>query len=566
MRRWYCAAVGIALGTCASCASKSDGPGPDLILYNGKILTANDVSPVVQAVAVVVGRFTAVGTNDEVRALAGDASQQIDLGGRTVTSGLWDSHNHQHSRSETIPNVDLTNISSIAGIQGAIAQRVRQVEPGEWIEGTRGWWEYRLSEKRLPTRGDLDKAAPNNPVAIPGPHYRIANSLALKVSGITRLTKDPQGGEIWKDSNGEPNGLLMDRAGQLLKIPQKTPTEEQVLANLSAMIRRQLAVGLTAVREPGITPQGVAAYRKLLDRGELRQRVDLWYRVDPLQPLDEIEKYVKTFESIGTVWGDGMLRISGIKMGIDGAEQSAFLRQDYPGKPGYRGLQFLPTAQYAEECRLLNKLGWVVTTHAVGDAAFDEVLDAYDAANRDSSIVDKRWAVEHVFLVQPDHYDRAKRLNLTINSQYQHNSELGALILRAWGDRWANMSEPFKTWIEKGFVLAGGSDGPISYQAVPMTILWGSVTRDTLWGGKLGPEQGLSREQALNTLTINAAYAAFQEKTLGSVETGKYADLVVLSDDYMTVAPSVIKEIKPVAVIVGGKVVSGAWPGAGPAR
>ena len=257
-----------------------------------------------------------------------------------------------------------------------------------------------------------------------------------------------------------------------------------------------------------------------------------------------------------------MLRISGIKMGIDGAEQSAFLREDYPGKPGYRGLQFLPTAQYAEVCRLLNKLGWVVTTHAVGDAAFDQVLDAYEAANRDASIVDKRWAVEHVFLVQPDHYGRAKRLKLTINSQYQHNSELGALILRAWGDRRANMSEPFKTWMAEGFVLAGGSDGPISYQAVPMTILWGSVSRDTLWGGSLGPDQGLTREQALETLTINAAYAAFQERTLGSVEVGKHADLVVLSADYMTVATEAIRDIKPVAVVVGGRVVSGVWPGA----
>ena len=562
MRTNVCAALVIALGVSVDCSAPATRPAPDLILYDGKILTGHDAAPPVQAVAIANGRFSAVGSDAEIRALAGERTRQIDLGGRTVTPGLWDAHNHQYSRSESLSDVDLTNVSSIADIQAAVASRAKQVKPGEWIQGTRGWWEYRLADKRLPTRWDLDKAAPNNPVAIPGPHYRIANSMAFRVSGVTRSTKDPQGGEIWKDSNGEPNGLLMDRAGQLLKIPDERPSEEQELANLSEMIRRQLAVGLTAVREPGITPQGVAAYRKLLARGELKQRVDLWYRVDPLQPLDETERYVKTFEPIGTVWGDGMLRISGIKMGIDGAEQSAFLREDYPGKPGYRGLQFLPTAQYAEVCRLLNRLGWVVTTHAVGDAAFDQVLDAYEAANRDSSIVDKRWAVEHVFLVQPDHYDRAKRLNLTINSQYQHNSELGALILRAWGERRANMSEPFKTWMDRGFVLAGGSDGPISYKAVPMLILWGSITRDTLWGGRLGPEQGLTREQALKTLTINAAYAAFQEKILGSIEPGKYADLVVLSDDYMTVAPAAIKDIRPIAVVVGGQLVAGALPGA----
>lgn len=560
MRSRIHAAVAVAACVSGACVAPATAPVPDLILYNGKLLTVNDAAPTAQAVAITAGRFSAVGTDAQIRARAGERTRQIDLGGRTVTPGLWDSHNHQFARAQSIADVDLTNVSSIADIQAAIAARIKRVKPGEWIQGTRGWWEYRLAEKRLPTRWDLDKVAPDNPVAIPGPHYRIANSLALKVSGITRWTKDPQGGEIWRDESGEPTGLLMDRAGQLLKVPQRRPIEAEELANLQEMIRRQLSVGLTAIREPGITPEGVAMYRKLLDRGELTQRVDLWYRVDPLQSVDAIERDVKTFHPIGTVWGDGMIRISGIKMGIDGAEQSAYLREDYPGKPGYRGLQFLPTAQYAEVCRLLNRLGWVVTTHAVGDAAFDQVLDAYDAANRDASIVEKRWAVEHVFLVRPDHYDRAKRLNLTINSQYQHNSELGALILRAWGEQWANMSEPFRTWMEKGLVLAGGSDGPISYQAVPMTILWGSVTRDTLWGGQLGPDQGLTREQALKTLTINAAYAAFQEKTLGSIEVGKYADLVVLSDDYMTVPAAAIKDITPAAVIVAGRVVSGALP------
>lgn len=510
-----------------------------------------------EAVAIRDGRFVAVGSNSEVKGLAGATTKLVDLKGKTVVPGMGDSHNHQISRARMLSYVDLTQVKSIQDILDALEKRIRRAKPGEWIQGSRGWWEHELKEGRYPTRWDLDRVSPHNPVVIPGPHYVIANSLALKLAGINKNTPDPVGGEIYRDrKSGEPDGLLMDRASRLVTslIPEtisKAAEEE----GLREMIRRQLSNGLTMIREPGVTPEQAAMYRQLLERGELPMRVDLLYRLDQNLPLEELKAEEKKLLRPGQVFGDGMLRIDGIKMGLDGAERSAFLREPYPGKPGYRGLQFIPTEKYKEICAYLNQQGWRVATHVVGDAAIDQALDAYEHADRQKSIVGKRWSLEHAFLVRPDHYGRAKRLGLVINTQYMHNYSLGKLILDAWKEPMAHLSIPIKSWIDRGLVVAGGSDGPISYQASPLLIIYGSVTRNTGWGGKLGPDQGISREQALRTVTINVAYASFREKETGSIEAGKYADLVVLSDDLMAVPEKAIKKIEVLATLVAGKVV-----------
>jgi predicted amidohydrolase YtcJ len=470
-------------------AQVSTAAAPDLIIYNGKIITVNSAFSIAQAASIHNGKFVRVGDDHQVLATAGPSTTKIDLHGRTVLPGFNDTHNHQNVGSGLVTNVDLTDIHSISDIQKAIARRVATAKKGEWISGTRGWWEYELSDKRLPNRFDLDKIAPDNPVSIPGPHYTIVNSLALKVAGISRDTKDPSGGEVWKDpKTGEPTGLLMDNAGDFIRKFLPRPTHEQELAGLRKIMAIQNGFGLTSIRQPGGTKQDVALYRALYDKGELTMRIDFAYNVNAEAPEAEFERALNEIGAPGQQFGNGMFRSDGIaETGLDGAELTAFLREDLPIKPGYRGLQKIPTDHFKKFAAAANRHGWRLGPHAVGDAAVDEALDAFEYANAEKSIVGRRWMIDHAFLLRPDHYDRVKKLGLIINSQYMHNYQLGELILRAWKRPLGDMSERYKDWVEHGIMIAGGSDGPVSYHAEPLLEIYGEVTRKTGWGGSLGP-------------------------------------------------------------------------------
>lgn len=555
-------ALAIGAGSAASAAPPliPDGP-PDLVVHNAKVVTVDPAFSIAKAFAVRAGRFTAVGDDAAILKLAGPSTIRVDLGGRTVLPGFNDTHVHLSSGMQAEVLVDLSQARSVKDIQAAIRARAATSRPGEWIVGSRGWWEHEMAEKRLPTRRDLDAAAPANPVAIPGPHYTIANSQALKLAGITRDTPDPQGGEIWKDGNGEPTGLLMDNAGRLVSrfYPRATPEQQ-----FAGMIRHQQLVnshGLTSIGDPGASPEAAAMYRKLHDAGKLTVRVDFSYSVDPAAPLDQIEASLKSFGPPGQTWGDGMFRSDQLgEVGLDGAELSAMLRQDYPDRPGYRGIQKVPNEQFNRFAALANRYGWRLRPHAVGDRAIDQALEAFEYANREKPIVWRRWMIDHAFLLLEDHLPKVKSLGVVINSQYMHNAQLGQLILTAWKRPLADKSEQFKLWVDNGVLFANGSDGPISYDAQPLYQIYGSVTRKTQWGGVLGAEQAISREDAIRSVTINGAYTSFEEDVKGSIEPGKYADFVVLSDDVLTVPADSIKDIRVLTTVLGGKAVHGQLP------
>jgi len=529
----------------------------DLIIRDAHIVTVDSKFSVAQAAAIRDGRFVAVGSDAEVMRSRGPNTRVIDLRGKTVLPGFDDTHVHLTAGEELPLQVDLTHIHSIKQIQAAIAARARQVKPGEWITGTRGWWEYQLAEGRLPTRADLDAAAPNNPVAIPGPHYVIVNSRALALAHVTRDTPDPQGGQIYKDSNGEPTGLLMDNASRFVRQFMPHPTEAQKEEGMKRVLVLVNSHGLTSAGDPSGSAADAALFRKLRDQGQLTVRVDFAYNVDPAEPLDKVEAELKALPKPGSD-GDGMFRSDEIgETGLDGAELTAFLEHDYPGKPGYRGLQKLPNAQFDKFAALVAKYGYRLRPHAVGDAAVDQALEAFEYANSQTPISGRRWMIDHAFLLGPQHYERVKRLGLIINSQYMHNYELGALILKAWKRPLADRSEPYREWLQNGIMFAGGSDGPISYYAEPLLEIYGEVTRGTQWGGKLGPDQGISRADAIRSVTINGAYTTFEEKVKGSIEPGKYADFVVLSKDILAVPAEQIATTKVLATVLGGRTVFG---------
>ena len=530
----------------------------DLIIRDAHIVTVDPKFSTAEAAAIQDGRFIAVGSDAEVLKTRGPNTRIVDLHGQTVLPGFNDTHVHLTAGKDLENEVDLTHIRSIKDIQAAIAARVKVSKPGEPIVGTRGWWEYQLAEGRLPTRADLDAVAPNNPVAIPGPHYVIANSLALKLAGVTRDTPDPQGGQIYKDANGEPTGLLMDNASRVVRKFMPQPTEARKIAGMKRVLALVNSHGLTSAGDPSGSVEDAAMYRRLRDKGMLTVRLDFAYNIDPAEPLDKAEAELRALPEPGAD-GDGMFRADEIgETGLDGAELTALLEHDYPGKPGYRGLQKVPTEQFKQFAALVAKYGYRLRPHAVGDAAIDEALDAFDYANSQTPITDRRWMIDHAFLLGPQHYARVKRLGLIVNSQYMHNYELGALILKAWKRPLADRSEPYRQWLQNGIMFAGGSDGPISYYAEPLLEIYGEVTRGTQWGGRLGPDQGISREDAIRSVTINGAYTTFEEKVKGSIEPGKYADFVVLSADIMKIPAEQIRDLKVLATVLGGRTVYGA--------
>jgi len=529
----------------------------DLIIRDAHIVTVDRKFSTARAAAIRDGKFIAVGSDAAVLGTKGPNTRVIDLDGKTVLPGFNDTHVHLSSGKDLETQVDLTDIHSIRQIQAAIAARAAKSKPGEWIVGTRGWWEYQLAEGRLPTRADLDAAAPDNPVSIPGPHYAIVNSLALKLAGVTRDTPDPQGGQIYKDTTGEPTGLLMDNAGRFVRKFMPQPSESQKLAGMKRVLALANSHGLTSAGDPSGSIADAAMYRRLRDAGQLTVRIDFAYNIDPAEALDQAEAELKALPKPGTD-GDGMFRADEIgETGLDGAELTALLERDYPGKPGYRGLQKVPTDQFKSFAALVAKYGYRLRPHAVGDAAIDEALDAFEFANSQTPIVKRRWMIDHAFLLGPQHYDRVKRLGLIINSQYMHNYQLGALILKAWKRPLADRSEPYAEWLRNGVMFAGGSDGPISYHAEPLLEIYGEVTRGTGWGGRLGPDQGIGREQAIRSVTINGAYTTFEEGVKGSIEPGKYADFVVLSGDILKVPAEKIRDLKVLATVLGGRTVYG---------
>jgi predicted amidohydrolase YtcJ len=534
----------------------------DLVLYNGKIVTVDGGFSIARAVAIRGDRFIAVGDDARVRALAGAKTRQIDLGGRTLIPGLMDGHLHNAGGG---PGVDLSRARSIDELLAAVRARAAAASPGEIIVSNSDWHEAQLKEKRLPHRRELDGVAPNHPVVlVRGGHEFILNSAALGRWNISRATVSPPGGEIGHDADGELNGELVDTARGLVKLP---PPPKLTPEGIAAQMRLLNSVGLTSVRIPGSFQFGgdiVSPYRmfqELKAKGQLTMRVNYLMRIFDFSSVDKVRATIASW-NVRPDEGDEWLRIGGMKTLVDGGFEGGNMREPYAepyGRGGkFRGIQVVPSADYTAVVLELNRQGWRVATHAVGDAAVDQVLSAYAAADKERSIRDRRWAIEHLFIGRPDHYPRIRALGVVVSAQ-DHLYLAAPSMAKYWGRARAEQVTPVRTFLDEKLLVAGGTDSPV----IPYNPFWAMyhfITRDTISDGVYGAGQRITREEALRIYTINNARLTFEESIKGSIEPGKLADLVVLSADFLTVPERAISSIKPLATMVGGRFVYVAEP------
>ncbi len=548
------AAAGLSGLTAAAQAVPTLEVPAALILHSGKIVTLSADNAIGEAIAIRDGRVLKVGRNVDILKLKDGATRLIDLHGRTLIPGLIDSHSHPTTYGMHIFQPDLSKAKTLAEIVQLIGAKAKESKPGEWITNSGIWNETKLAEKRNPTRADLDAVTPNNPVFLSRGHLGVANSMALKALGIERTTPDPPGGTIEKDpATGDLTGRLYERAQDGVRRVLPLPTHEQLMASQRQSYKELSAAGVTSVRSASDTPEGMRAYIDLHNRGEATLRTSVTIRINPNDPPEVLEAMLRD-SPVSSGLGDDMLRVWGIKMVADGGSDLAYLRKEYVNRPGFRGQPGGTRENFITAARLCNKYGWRVGIHALGDAAIDMVLDAYEAANRDSSIVGKRWSIEHGYMLQPEHFERIKRLGLMVHPQTWHLYNLRRNFLDNYGRAYADMSHPYRKLLDAGIPIAGGTDWPLQPND-QFFYLWVAISRKTIDGEVVGADQKLTREEALRFHTLWAAYSTFEEQVKGSLEPGKFADLAVLSADYLTIPEDQIKDITPLMTMVGGKVV-----------
>ncbi len=530
----------------------------DLLLHNGVIHTLDGQKPRVEAVALLGDRIVFVGSNEEARAYQGSETRAIDLGGKTVVPGFADSHAHLAGIGAREMNLNLEGTSSLHGLLEKVREHVRQAEPGDWIVG-RGWSEARWDPPAFPSRADLDRVSPQNPVwltRVDG-HGGVANSAALRLAGITKATKAPPGGDILRDpKNGEPTGMLIDRAQGLVSkvLPEDTPERKRQALLLG--VRRSLELGWTELGIAGNSYEEIEMLRSLYEAGEIPLRL-----YDAVRgPSSDTSRLLSEGPVVGAY--GGLFTVRGIKVSIDGAlgSKGAALLDDYADGGG-RGLLMFGEEELLPMFESALRQGIQVQTHAIGDHANRFTLDLYEKAlgnvpASERKIAEPRWRIEHAQILDTTDIPRFARLGVIPSMQASHAISDLYFAKSRLGDKRLAGAYAWRSLIDTGVSIAGGSDAPVE-KGDPLIEIYAAVTRKDLEGKSQShwrPEQRVSRGEALKMLTLWAAYATFEEEQRGSIQPGKWADLTVLSRDIMSIEESEIPKTECVMTIVAGKV------------
>ncbi len=532
----------------------------DLLLLNGKIVTVDDEFSIREAIAVRDGKVMAVGSTRDMKKLKGDSTEIIDLDGKMVMPGLYDSHLHMLNTGATLQVINCRTppMKSIADMAKAVGEKAKKAKSGEWIVG-RGWDQVKLAEHRNPTRYDFDRVAPNNPVYLTRTcgHLAVVNSKALELAGITKTTKDPVGGRIVRDENDEPTGMLEESPAMspCLNLIPPASIEDKV-QQIKAASDAFNAVGLTSVIEAGITEDEIVAYQLALKRGLLHVRVNYMLRaIDGNEPEEKSLRRIEGFPMISG-YGNDMLRFQGLKILIDGGigGKTALLREPYENDTR-TGLLTVPEAKLQHLVDVANKRGMLSGVHCCGGKAMDIVIECYKKTNKVKPIKGRGFYLIHAYQPTEENFKDCKTYGIPVASQPDFLYYLGDSYAENVGMKRAAWLKPHRAWIDHGIMVASGTDSPVT-PYLPFPCLWASIARKTeLRGTVLGADQRVSREEAIRMYTINGTYLTFETKIKGSIEPGKYADMIILDRDILTCPEDDIRDTKVLRTILGGRTV-----------
>ena len=532
----------------------------ELVLVNGKFHTQDPAYSEATAVALRDGRFRAVGSDDEIRALAGPGAQIVDLAGQRVVPGFQDAHFHLHDWALGLTRLTLAGARSLDDLGQRLARRVAQAEAGGWILG-QGWNESHWPVPRMPTRADLDDVAAHHPVALwrSDLHLVVANSEALRRAGIESSTPDPLGGVIDRDESGQPTGILRELAIDLLTAVIPPPTEDETLTAMRRGFPLLHRLGLTGIHDYRLMdgadgPPAFRAYQRLRAADELGVR--LWMHVSGVH-LDEVIAL-----GLRTGFGDGFLRIGHVKLFADGGQgaRTAWMLDPYEDTAGY-GLPLVPMAEMARAIERANLAGLSVAVHAIGDRAIREILSIMEGlAGRHPELAQRTFPnrMEHVQNIRPEDVARLAALNVVASVQPIHVVDDMAMVEQSVGAR-GRFTYAFRDLLDAGVPLALGSDCPVA----DPNPLWGisaAVSRQGRGGNPPGgwyPAQRLTVAEAVWGFTMGPAYVSGRSHELGSITPGKLADLVVLDRDILAMEPMEIAETEVVMTVLDGEVVYG---------
>jgi predicted amidohydrolase YtcJ len=540
-------------------AQEADLNSPDIVLVGGKIQTMDSRSTIAQALAVRDGKIFATGNDAAIKPLAGPQTRIIDLAGKTVIPGLIDTHAHFGAAGLGEYVVNLGSAKTVADSLQLIKIFVAKKKPGEWII-TGGWHPpSQLAEKRYLTRQEIDSVTPNNPVYLRTVgHFAMANSLALQKAGIDKTTPDPSGGSFERDPSGDITGVLVETAIPLVENLVPPFTEEEQINQYKIAEAALNSYGITSVVEGATSARDTRTLQKIALSNAATLRVGVMYRPEPPAELSAWEA-IMNGSGVTSGFGDDWLKFAGIKIFYDGGMtlKTAMMRDVYPDShDDYHGIAQQTPERLKQLVSIANKYNWRVGVHVVGDLGVDQVLDAFEAADKEKSIKDRRFVLIHASLIRPEQMERAQRLGVRVDFQNVFMWDKAATVERFLGKPTADRAVPTKTLIDKMGLdnIGAGTDFPVN-PINPFLNMYIMVTRKDPAGHVYGASEAISREQALRLYTSAASRYMFEEARKGTLEAGKLADLVVLSADFMSVPEDQIKDIKADLTMVGGKVV-----------
>jgi predicted amidohydrolase YtcJ len=516
---------------------------PDYVVVNARIYTIDSAMPRAEAFAVQYGRFSAVGSNAEIRNLAVAGTRVVDAAGMTITPGFIDTHCHPSGVQE-ISGVNV-NLSTVAQVKEALRRKAASTPPGFWVTG------YMYDDTKLDrpvTRRDLDEAVPDHPASVDhrGGHTGVYNSVAFELAGVTMATPDPEGGRFYRE-NGELTGKVAERArGVFGRVGRREPVTRETRQKGVEFISQQMtASGLTSVHQTGGGADQLTALQDAYAAGTLRFRMYFFPRGGIFDTLRQA--------GVRTGFGDEWLRIGAVKYGADGSASERTMRMSTPyvGRPDDYGILTMTPEEINEAVDVAHRAGFQIGIHANGDVTIGYVLDAYERVQREYPRPDARHRIEHCSLVNPELLRRIRDARVIPTPFYTY--------IYYHGDKWAEYGPEKMRWmfahrsfLDHDIPVAGASDYmPGPYE--PMMALQSLVTRTDYAGRVWGPNQKVTVDEALRICTLNGAHASFEESIKGSIATGKLADYVMLGEDPHTVDPSRLKDIPVISTVVGGR-------------